>query len=117
MIAIKAGQRGLGSSATTQLSMDIENKGGTFPRCRPVARIWSWSGGHWRVVTTTGFQDMRNDVGIIPGASVTLRTDLGKSLPAGKYKISVGIGGMDGFNELSKGFEVGAYRNRDRALR
>jgi hypothetical protein len=86
--AIKAGQRGLGSSATTQLSMDIENKGGTFPRCRPVARIWSWSGGHWRVVTTTGFQDMRNDVGIIPGASVTLRTDLGKSLPAGKYKIA-----------------------------
>lgn len=86
--AIKAGDRGLGSPATTRLSMDIENIGPTFPRCRPVVRIWWWAGGHWRVVTTTGFQDISSDVGIIPGAKVTLRTDLGKSLPAGKYKIA-----------------------------
>ena len=85
---IKAGLRGPGSPATTLLSMDIENTGPTFPRCRPLARIWSWAGGHWRIVKTTGFQDLSNDIGIIPGAKVTVRTDLMKSLPPGKYKIA-----------------------------
>jgi hypothetical protein len=85
---IEAGQRGLGSAPTTLLSMDIENTGPTFPRTRPIARVWSWAKGHWRIVTTTGFQDMSNDVGIIPGAKVTVRTDLNKSLPPGKYKIA-----------------------------
>ncbi|UCF14291.1 MAG: hypothetical protein JSW59_12825, partial [Phycisphaerales bacterium] len=85
---VPAGERGLGSPATTLLSMDFENKGGTFPRCRPLARIWSWAGGHWRVVTTTAFQDKSADIGIIPGAKVSVKTDLMKSLPPGKYKIA-----------------------------
>jgi hypothetical protein len=85
---IPAGKRGLGSPATTLLSMNIENDGGTFPRCRPLGRIWSFVGEHWRHVTTTGFQDMSNDIGIIPGAKVTVKTDLLKNLPAGKYRIA-----------------------------
>ena len=85
---IEAGKRGLGSPATTLMSMDIENKGGTFPRCRPLGRIWSWSGGHWRHVTTTAFQDTSTNIGIIPGAKVSVRTDLLKTLPPGKYKIA-----------------------------
>jgi len=85
---IEAGTRGTGSPATTLLSMDIENNGPTFPRCRPLARIWSWAGEHWRHVTTTAFQDMSNDIGIIPGAKVTVKTDLLKTLPPGRYKIA-----------------------------
>jgi len=85
---IPAGEQGLGSPATTVLWMDIVNDGRTFPRCKPLARIWSWAGGHWRHVTTTAFQDKSNDVGIIPGAKVRVKTDLMKTLPAGQYKIA-----------------------------
>ncbi|MBL7184689.1 MAG: hypothetical protein ISS70_00055 [Phycisphaerae bacterium] len=81
--------------ATTLLTMGVENKGGTFPRCRPVARIWSWSGGHWRVITTTAFQDKSSDVGIIPGAKIDIETDLNKALPPGKYKVA-GVLYVDG---------------------
>jgi hypothetical protein len=79
-----AGQR----PATTLLTLNIQNDGMTFPRVRPVARIWSWSAGHWRVVKTTAFQDMASDIGIIPGARLQLKTDLKKALPRGKYKIA-----------------------------
>ncbi len=85
---IPAGERDLGSPATTMLWMDIVNDGKTFPRCRPLARIWSWAKGHWRHVTTTAFQDQSNDIGIIPGAKVRVKTDLLKTLPPGKYKIA-----------------------------
>jgi hypothetical protein len=85
---VKAGERGLGSPATTMLSMDIVNDGNTFPRCRPLGRIWSWAEGHWRHVMTTNFQDHSNDIGIIPGAKVKVKTDLLRTLPPGKYKIA-----------------------------
>jgi hypothetical protein len=88
----KAGAAG---PATTTLTMDIENNGETFPRCRPVARIWSWAGGHWRIIKTTAFQDNSSDIGIIPGAKIQVVTDLRKSLPAGKYKIA-GVLYVDG---------------------
>ncbi|MHC4434212.1 MAG: hypothetical protein ACYTBS_20405, partial [Planctomycetota bacterium] len=81
--------------ATTLLTMSVENKGGTFPRCRPVARIWSWSGGHWKVITTTAFQDKSADVGIIPGAKINIETDLKKALPPGRYKVA-GVLYVDG---------------------
>jgi hypothetical protein len=85
---VPAGERGLGSPSTTMLWMDIVNEGKTFPRCRPLARIWSWAGGHWRHVTTTAFQDKSNDIGIVPAAKVRVMTDLLKTLPPGKYKIA-----------------------------
>ena len=81
--------------ATTLLTMNVENIGTTFPRCRPVARIWSWSGGHWRVITTTAFQDKSVDVGVIPGVKVGIETDLRKALPRGKYKVA-GVLYVDG---------------------
>lgn len=76
------------TDATTKLWMTMENDGQTFPRTRPVARVWSWAGGHWRIITTTGFQDISSDIGIIPGAKLKIETDLKKSLPPGKYKIA-----------------------------
>ncbi len=92
MRSVPAGPLG---PATTVLSMNVENKGGSFPRCRPVARVWSWSGGHWRTITTTAFQDKSDDTGIIPGAKIVIETDLKKSLPPGKYKIA-GVLYVDG---------------------
>ncbi|TKJ39214.1 MAG: hypothetical protein CEE38_00210 [Planctomycetes bacterium B3_Pla] len=81
--------------ATTLLTLNIQNDGMTFPRVRPVARIWSWSAGHWRVIKTTAFQDIASDIGIIPGAKLELKTDLKKALPRGKYKIA-GVPYVDG---------------------
>ncbi len=86
---------GAAGPATTMLTMDIENNGSTFPRCRPVARIWSWAGGHWRIIKTTAFQDNSSDIGIIPGAKIQVVTDLRKTLPRGKYKVS-GVLYVDG---------------------
>ena len=79
---------GAAGPATTTLTMNIENNGETFPRCRPVARIWSWAGGHWRNLKTTAFQDNSADIGIVPGAKITVVTDLRTSLPPGKYKVA-----------------------------
>lgn len=82
-------QPGTGDTqATTKLWMTMENNGQTFPRTRPVARVWSWAAGHWRIITTTGFQDIASDIGIIPGAKLKIETDLKKSLPPGRYKIA-----------------------------
>lgn len=92
MVARSAGDQTIG---TTLLKMKVENNGGSFPRCRPFARIWSWSGGHWRVITTTAFQDNSVDVGIIPGAKITIVTNLRKALPPGRYKVA-GVLYVDG---------------------
>jgi hypothetical protein len=70
--------------ATTTVSINIDNNGGTFSRLHPIVRIWSFSGGFWRVITTKTFEEQ----GIIPGAKLTLKAPLGKSLPAGKYRLA-----------------------------
>ncbi len=76
---------------TALLSMAIENTGVTFPRLNPVARVWIFTEGHWKVLATTAFQD----IGIIPGAKLNLKTSLNKSLPTGKYKVA-GVLYVDG---------------------
>jgi hypothetical protein len=75
---------GAAGPATTRVSMGIENTGGTFSRLIPMVRVWSFVGGHWRVITTKEFEE----TGIIPGAKLNLKANLQKSLPSGKYKIA-----------------------------
>jgi hypothetical protein len=77
--------------AITMLSMSIENKGGTYSRLKPMARIWAFSDGHWRVITTTQFKD----ASIIPGANLKLETQIDKYLPSGKYRVA-GVLYVDG---------------------
>ena len=77
--------------ATTLVSMRIENNGESFSRLKPVVRVWSFSSGHWRVISTAEFSEN----GIIPGAKLNLKASLHKSLPAGKYKIG-GMAYVDG---------------------
>ncbi|MGD8500447.1 MAG: hypothetical protein PVJ86_07350 [Phycisphaerales bacterium] len=77
--------------STSLVSMSIANSGGTYSKLKPVARIWAFSGDHWRVITTTEFQD----VSIIPGARLKLRTPVNKRLPSGKYKVA-GVLYVDG---------------------
>jgi len=77
--------------ATTLLSMRIANTGLTFPRLNPVARVWIFTEGHWKVIATTSFQD----IGIIPGAKLNIKTSLNNNLPSGKYKVA-GVLYVDG---------------------
>lgn len=77
---VPAGGAGPG---TTWASMRIENNGATFSRLDPIVRVWAFSGGHWRVVTTKEF----GEHGILPGARINLKSNLFKNFPSGKYKV------------------------------
>lgn len=68
--------------AISAVTMDVKNDGGTYSRLKPAIRIWSFTEGHWRVITTTEFQEQS----IIPGVSLTLKGIIRKPLPSGKYK-------------------------------
>jgi len=70
--------------ATVMATISIENNGQTYSRLKPLARIWGFSDGHWRVITTTTFRD----ASVIPGVKLKLKHDIGRSLPSGKYRVS-----------------------------
>jgi hypothetical protein len=69
--------------ATTFVTMEVHNNGGTLSELKPLARIYAYSKNHWHLVTTTAFDDIR----IIPGAILKLQADALRSLPSGKYKV------------------------------
>jgi hypothetical protein len=70
--------------ATTKLTVSVENKGPTFSRLKPFARIWAFQDGHWLLITRAEF----NDVGIIPGVALNLETDINRALPTGRYRVA-----------------------------
>jgi len=80
-----------GKPATTMVSMDISNNGGTYSHLRAFAKVRGFWDGHWREVTDAEFKG----VGIIPGAKFKLRHNIERSLPPGKYRIS-GVLYVDG---------------------
>jgi hypothetical protein len=70
--------------ATTLVSMGITNNGGTYSRLKGASTVKYFSGEHWRNITTAEFKE----VGIIPGVELNLKSDIGRSLPSGKYKVA-----------------------------
>jgi hypothetical protein len=79
------------NKARSMATINIENTGGTYSAIKPAVRFWSFSGGHWRVITTTEFPESH----IIPGVKLKLRADIHKNLPKGVYK-AAGILFVDG---------------------
>jgi hypothetical protein len=73
--------------ATTVLSVNIENNGGTFSSLNVFGRVRSFSNGHWRDITKMEFRD----AGIIPGAKLMLESNIGRSLPSGRYKVAAAL--------------------------
>ncbi|MBN1973042.1 MAG: hypothetical protein JW787_05350 [Sedimentisphaerales bacterium] len=65
------------------LNMKITNEGKVFPRLKPIIRVRGFLNGHWQLITTHEF----DEIGIIPGVELDLKSDLGKSLPSGKYEL------------------------------
>ncbi len=70
--------------ATTDVLMNIDNNGGTRSNLKGFAQIKGFLDGHWREITTAEFTSTR----IIPGAKLRLRSNLGRSLPSGKYRVA-----------------------------
>ena len=80
-----------GNPATTVVSMDVSNKGGTYSRLKGFAKVRGFWDGHWREVTEAEFVQ----TSIIPGVKFKLKTNIGRSLPSGRYKLS-GVLYVDG---------------------
>jgi len=70
--------------AVSFATMNVENNGGSYSRIKPIVRIWSFSQGHWRVITTTEFEEKS----IIPGVEFKVRSPIRKPLSSGKYKVA-----------------------------
>ena len=82
-VGMEVGQPTADRPATTLVSLKIANNGGTYSRLSGYARLDGIFGGHARQITTAEFKD----VGIIPGVEFTLRHDINRPLPSGKYKV------------------------------
>jgi hypothetical protein len=70
--------------ATTLVSMKVVNEGRTCSGLRPSVVVRYLTEGHWREITTAEFME----VGILPGITLNLKSDIMRSLPSGKYKLS-----------------------------
>ncbi|MBN1804326.1 MAG: hypothetical protein JW837_03665 [Sedimentisphaerales bacterium] len=70
--------------AVSLATMNVENNGGSYSRIKPIVRIWSFTQGHWRIITTTDFEEK----GIIPGVKFKVSAPIRKPLPSGKYKVA-----------------------------
>ncbi len=62
-------------------TMKIKNTGISYPSLKPVMRILKAQDKHWRMITLNTFSEQ----GIIPGVELNLKSDIGKSLPKGRY--------------------------------
>ena len=82
-VAMEFRPQSLLQPATTIVSMQIANMGGTYSHLKPKLRLQSFSGGHWRTVTEPEFKE----VSIIPEIELNLKGDIERSLPPGKYKL------------------------------
>lgn len=70
--------------AISLATMNVENNGGSYSSIKPIVRIWSFTQGHWRVITTTDFEEKS----IIPGVKFKVGAPIRKPLPSGKYKVA-----------------------------
>jgi len=69
--------------ATSILLVGIANEGSTYSRLKSSAKVQNFLNGYWRDITEVEHEE----VGILPGTSLKLKDDVGKSLPPGKYKL------------------------------
>lgn len=69
--------------ATSILLMGISNEGSTYSRLKNSVKIQNFLNGYWRDIMEVEHEE----VGILPGVSLKLKDDVGKSLPPGKYKL------------------------------
>jgi hypothetical protein len=69
--------------AGTVVSVSVVNDGGTFSRLNAFARVRGFRDGYWREITQMKFEECN----IMPGVGLVLKSNMGRSLPSGKYKV------------------------------
>ncbi len=69
--------------ARTLVSVSVVNDGGTFSRLNAFARVRGFRDGYWREITQMKFEECN----IMPGVGLVLKSNMGRSLPSGKYKV------------------------------
>jgi hypothetical protein len=87
--------------ATTLVSVDVANNGGTFSNLKVFTRLRGFVGGHWRQITETEFPGAN----IMPGVELKLKGNAERPLPAGKYRIN-GVLYVDGRRAKMFGEEI-----------
>lgn len=87
--------------ATTLVSVNVANNGGTFSNLKVFTRLRGFSGGHWRQITETEFPGAN----IMPGVELKLKGNMERPLPPGKYRIN-GVLYVDGRRAKMFGKEV-----------
>lgn len=70
--------------ATVLVSTGVTNDGGTYSRLKGNVVVRKFLREHWRKIVTAEFKD----VSIIPGVKLNLKSDIGRSLPSGKYRVT-----------------------------
>jgi hypothetical protein len=75
-----------GPSSANVLAL-VQNVGTSYARVKPYTRVWRFQNERWQVVRTKEFDAIK----IIPGATVSMKTDLMRSLPTGQYKVACGL--------------------------
>jgi len=74
--------------ASTDVTLSIENNGATHSRLQPRAQLCAQVGDTWKVVVP---QVPFPEVDIIPGSRLKLRSNIGRTLPAGNYLVRAGL--------------------------
>lgn len=69
--------------ATTLVTLGVANSGGTYSHLKAVARVSTVAGERQRRITEAEFLERS----IIPGVKLTLRSDIERALPSGKYRL------------------------------
>ena len=69
--------------AASEVSLKIDNPGGTYSRILSYARIFGKQGDHYRRITDVEYLD----TGIIPGVTLNLREEVDRPLAKGTYKV------------------------------
>jgi hypothetical protein len=87
--------------ATTLVSVNVANNGGTFSNLKVFTRLRGFSGGHWRQITETEFPGSN----IMPGVELKLQGNAERALPPGKYIVN-GVLYVDGRRAKMFGKEI-----------
>lgn len=69
--------------AASEVTLKVENPGGTYSRLHGYARIFGETNGNYRWITDVEFLE----TGIIPGVTLNMREEVPKPLRSGKYKV------------------------------
>jgi hypothetical protein len=73
--------------AATLVSMGVANAGRTYSRIKGSVKVMYFLNDRWRPVSTAEIKEL----GIIPGATLKLNSDLERRLPSGKYKLTASL--------------------------